>query len=210
MKKFFGTLFCILLLTSCDVTQINSSFFSNDYSSSEFVSHDLQSESTNLGHVTGPLILGEYFFEKYDELNDFYSIFKNKNTERYIFPSFDDHNDFLYYVFYSSGVHIDVINDHIYDYDFPRPGFEIYFKPEEGKNHGLRIELADISKYGELNITDDSEIIIKETSKSTLLDIYLKDYCLGTIDLYYCNNYSISDEFLNQILNKFMEVLKCF
>ncbi len=76
-------------------------------------------------NVTGNLISGVYTFDNYSEVMAFYAIFMNKNEERFIIPDFDDEYQNLQYFFQSGGVDAKIINDKIYDYDFPSPGFSV-------------------------------------------------------------------------------------
>lgn len=99
----------------------------------------ISNPNDNANHFTGPLICGVYEFNTYDEVNEFYKIYSIKNTEKFLLMiNVDSPNYTTKYRFISNGISSRIINEKIYDYDFPNPSFSIFFDY-------MTLQLYDIS-----------------------------------------------------------------
>lgn len=157
----------------------------------------LSSDSSFEDQLTGPLIEGLYGFKTHAELEDFYKIFKIKNSEIFIIPNFDDHENASYY-FVSSGVHAHIIHEKIYDYDFPGPSFEIC-------TNDYKIVLDDVSLFFDtLKVIDEINIIQNEHELNEL-KICAGENMIGTLTK---SDVVLSENEFTIISNKFKEELK--
>lgn len=144
---------------------------------------------------TGNLVSGIYKFENYSETMSFYEIFKNKNEERFIIPDFDNEYQNSQYFFQCGGVDAKIINDKIYDYDFPSPSFSV---------STLDFEISSLNVENlQDTIKNDSSIeivAIKDTASLKRVNLYYSE-----IEIAYITFINSIDE--NEI-NKICEILK--
>ena len=145
---------------------------------------------------TGNLVSGVYSFTDYNQLTNFYKIFREKNTERFVIPNFDDLQK-PYYNFECGGIDSEIISNETYCYDFPTPTFQIEI-------NDYYIKLFDISSFiNELkNINEIKTVDNKDNLK--IKDIYANEYLIASITY----NSNLSTDEIQEISNKFMEEIK--
>ena len=150
---------------------------------------------TGNDQITGPLIVGIYEFNSYSDVKSFYSIYENKNAEKFLIPNLDNLNCLVKYYFVSSDIKSDVINNKIYDYDFPSPSFKI---PIDKMN----LYLFDIPKI-DFSTKPIFSIQVNEKNKENYYTFYMDNFELGLL----WSEETLETNFINNISNKFAEAL---
>ena len=194
MKRIMATILValsVIALTGC------SDFNSQSYNeSSDKISNEELSDIKSNDEITGPLVMGTYRFDKYEDVEYFYSIYLKKNIETFIIPNFDDKESSLYF-FECSGIHSHIIYEEIYDYDFPSPHFII-----ETKDYTIYLE--DYSSFSITLSSNDKVDIIQNKLKVKEMNIYAGENIIARLKY----EIELSTDEIDSISNKFMEKIK--
>lgn len=145
----------------------------------------------NADHSTGPLICGVYEFNTYDEINEFYKIYSINNTEKFLLINVDSPNYTTKYRFISNGINSRIINEKIYDYDFPNPSFSIIFDY-------VTLHHYDISP---ITFMDKDDFFVQKCEKKDdyKYNFLVNDYSIGLLQ----SKNKVEEETINLLVDKF-------
>lgn len=144
-------------------------------------------------HSAGPLICGVYEFDTYDEINEFYKIYSINNMERFLLINVDSPNYTTNYRFISNGINSRIINEKIYDYDFPNPSFSIFFDY-------MTLQLYDISSCDYID-KDDFFVQKCEKKDDYKYNFLVNNYSIGLLQ----SKKQVEKETINLLMSKFKE-----
>ncbi len=152
---------------------------------------NISNPNDNANHSTGPLICGVYEFNTYDEADEFYKIYGIKNSEKFLLINVDSPNYTTKYRFISNGINSRIINEKIYDYDFPNPSFSIFFDY-------MTLQLYDISSC---DYIDKDDFFVQKWEKK---DDYKYNFLVNnhSIGLLQSKN-KVEEETINLLVDKF-------